>query len=1013
MNRHDAFGGRQRGGLPLSVLLFAALVLPLGIVIWVTGSNLSGAQEHRRTATALIRRTEMLGALGGLYLPGSIEVASLRGLAIVDALGVDRQVAAQYSGLDFDAYIAANRDRFEAALTRLEDVAGGQRIGDPPTLVSDRVAGLRAHLASVRQRSSARLATDAEVQDLRGEVDSLDSALLDSARVGLRAAQRSSAALVALSSSAERAVDVVTSSSSQLLGLFDWTFDRPSPPAFDVQRRAAHQDALVNEFIDDAVGSEAAAMSAVRASPERSAWQSAIEVQLPLLTATSSRIAEVDPQRVKATTELVSAHIAYYARVDDAIGQALQSLLDQAKAEGRSATRGVQRSILALVVAVLSALGATFVIRRQVVGPLGRLARSAGDVSRGVMPEQRLSVTGPTEARAATQAFNELISSLRVVNTAVDELANGQVADTQTAGAVGGPIGQALRQSMSNLSALTARLQHSEALATAIVSTAADSIWTVDEDGRVLSANRAAEQLLGVPAQRQLGWRIAEFLDGREGEAVAITADGEPVPVLVSSSEVDVGDAIVSTVFARNIAERRRLELQLAFQARHDSLTLLPNRSAALERIEQLLEAGSGAAHSAVAVLFIDLDGFKAVNDTHGHSVGDRVLRVAASRLRQVIRQGDFAARLGGDEFVVISAQPNSVAEMVTLGERLIREFERPIVWQETSFTISASVGVAVSEPGDSGAPELIRRADDATYLAKSRGRGRVEEYNASLQAKIEEQSSTELALRQGVRRGDLRLFVQPIVDLRTGRFVGAESLSRWPRRSGRLSAAHEFIAVAERSSLINEVDRWTLYEGCRLLRHWSDIEELAQLSLSVNLSGRHLMDERVLDDIDSAIHEFAVNPHRLHLELTETHILTDIDRARETLAAIDQRGVSIAVDDFGAGYASMTYLREFPAKIVKLDRRFVARAQSDRYDEAIVTAMIGLGSALDMLIIAEGIETQEQLDFVRRVGCDQAQGYFLCDPLPVEQIDTWLIARDLQAWVPDQAEAEPTSIVG
>ncbi len=619
-----------------------------------------------------------------------------------------------------------------------------------------------------------------------------------------------------------------------------------------------------------------------------------------------------------------------------------------------------------------------------IVAPLRRLNRRARDITDGELALEPLPVRGPGDVRTLTRTVNEMLSTLHLVDRQITGLASGSTAPGSIE--VPGAIGVSLRESVEHLADVTHQLHRSEELASAIVEQAVDAIWTVDADGMIRSANTASEHLVGVPAVAQIGRPITDFLDALEGETSVAGYDGKRV--LVASSTIDVDDERLRAVMARDVSERFRLQEQLAHQARHDALTGLPNRHAALEQLEALHGANADA-----AVLFIDIDGFKNVNDTKGHDAGDRVLEIIAERLSRIVRSTDTIARLGGDEFLVLVEGYEDLDHLEAVGRRLIREVELPYEVDGGLFTLSASVGVATIDR-DTSALEAIRRADSAVYLAKAHGRGRVEAFDADLQATIERDAEMELALRRAIPAHELVLHLQPVVDLANDEPCGAEALVRWNRPGVGLVLPGEFIAIAERSSLIFALECWVLERACETVARWRQTDRRCAHRLAVNISGRHLIDGDLMGDLERVLAQTGADPRMLEFELTETQLLEDSERAIEVLTAIRERGITVAVDDFGTGYSSMTYLRDLPVDTLKIDRTFLVGGTSGGEDAALLDAMVTIGRNLNLAVVAEGVETEEQLDHVRRLGCDRAQGHLLARPMALEAAEDHLLGH-------------------
>jgi diguanylate cyclase (GGDEF)-like protein len=470
--------------------------------------------------------------------------------------------------------------------------------------------------------------------------------------------------------------------------------------------------------------------------------------------------------------------------------------------------------------------------------------------------------------------------------------------------------------------------------------------------------------------------------------------DGTAGHALISQSEVWVGDRLIHTVFARDISDRKRFEERLAYQARHDMLTGLPNRLAAIERLDEALDRAHRLGRC-VGVLFVDLDGFKAVNDSRGHAKGDDLLREVATRLRLGLGDSEFVGRLGGDEFLVVT-EGLDVYDLAALGERLVNAVGQPFRTDDDLYVVSASAGAALATVAVDGL-ELIRQADVAVYHAKTKGRGLVVVFDDALQQAVEANAEVELALRTAIIDDELELHYQPIVDLRTGRPWGAEALVRWNRPGHGQLPPDRFIPVAERSALIIDLGRWVITSALHTLAEWQHDPAREHLSMAINISGRHLMEGDLVDDLRVALLASGADPTSLEVELTETHLLADLDRANSVLRSLREWGIKVSVDDFGTGYSSMSYLRQLEIDTIKIDRVFVDRIQHVGYDRTIVEVLLQLASALDLDVVAEGVETAQQLAFLQDRQCGRAQGFHLARPMPLRQINEWMAVWQLE----------------
>ena len=459
-----------------------------------------------------------------------------------------------------------------------------------------------------------------------------------------------------------------------------------------------------------------------------------------------------------------------------------------------------------------------------------------------------------------------------------------------------------------------------------------------------------------------------------------------------------------------DITEGKTLQDRLAHQAFHDPLTGLPNRALfrdrlahALARLERAGEPGetagpyNDAAHAPIAVLMVDLDNFKLINDSLGHDAGDELLVAVAERLRACVRPGDTVARLGGDEFTILLEDLGGVGEAARASERALAAFAAPFAVGRQEIFVTTSIGIALGGSGPSGEPEdLLRAADLAMYGAKRKGKAKFEVFDPSMGAEAHARLGLENDLRRavGAGGGEFRVFYQPKVTLGTGALFGFEALIRWEHPERGLVAPDEFIPLAEETGIIVGVGRWVLGEACRRATAWQDLYPSdPPLTMSVNLSARQFQAPGLVEDVRAALEESGLSPGCLMLEITESVVMDDAPTSAGTLAALKALGVEIAVDDFGTGYSSLAYLKRFPVDFLKIDRSFVDRI-GDPDAEAIVAAMTDLAATLGLRVIAEGVETEEQRAKLQTLGCELAQGYLFSKPLPVPEAARILAAR-------------------
>ena len=476
----------------------------------------------------------------------------------------------------------------------------------------------------------------------------------------------------------------------------------------------------------------------------------------------------------------------------------------------------------------------------------------------------------------------------------------------------------------------------------------------------------------------------------------------DPAPYLIGGVVIGLlviarlGDAL--RLLGESLRERDSLMELLRRQALYDTLTSLPNRGLFSERLAA--DFANRSTDRLLAVLLVDLDDFKEVNDSLGHEAGDALLVAVGQRLRGAIRDGDMAARLGGDEFVI--ALPGCADPLVPIrvAQRVMASLEAPFEIGGHSLTARGSIGVAVAGPNDQSADELVRNADVAMYLAKSRGKGRVEVFEPAMQAAAMTQLQLRTDMAAGIAGGDLRLHYQPIVDLRTGRTVGYEALVRW-LHDGRLVPPNEFISMAELTGLIGPLTDWVVDEACRTTADWGTSGNRPWVS--VNLSSSQLVRPDIVTRFRRALEASGLAPDRLVIEITESSLL-EIEVAKPAVERLSAIGVRVAIDDFGIGYSTLSYLARLPIDIVKIDRSFVVALQHAGPEEAIASAIIALARRLGLVTIGEGIETAAQLDQLAALGCDLGQGFYLGRPVPNEDLRSSPLPRGHRLGLPSLA---------
>jgi diguanylate cyclase (GGDEF)-like protein/PAS domain S-box-containing protein len=455
----------------------------------------------------------------------------------------------------------------------------------------------------------------------------------------------------------------------------------------------------------------------------------------------------------------------------------------------------------------------------------------------------------------------------------------------------------------------------------------------------------------------------------------------------------DVRGIVVSS---RDITERKVLEEQLRHQAFHDSLTDLPNRALFMDRLEHALVLTSRRKRS-IAVLFLDLNNFKLINDSLGHETGDQLLIAVAERLKACLRPEDTVARFGGDEFTILLEDIADESDAIHTAAQIAEELKTPFVLEEREVFTTPSIGIALGTSGKDRPEDLLRQADIAMYQAKNKGEAYYLAADLSMSSRALKRLELENDLRRAIEREEFRVYYQPIVLLENGRTVGMEALVRWEHPERGLLLPFEFVPTAEETGLIVPIEKWVLEVACRQVRAWQEqCPSYPRLMVSVNLYAERFRQPNLVDEVAEALQKTGLHPSSLSLEITESAVMEDEPSPIILLQELAALGVQLAIDDFGTGYSSMSYLKRFPVKFLKIDRSFVEGLEEDPEGRAILSAMIGLAQALNMEAIAEGVENDKQLAQLREMGCEMAQGNYFSEPLSAEAASA-LLAPDLQ----------------
>lgn len=535
-----------------------------------------------------------------------------------------------------------------------------------------------------------------------------------------------------------------------------------------------------------------------------------------------------------------------------------------------------------------------------------------------------------------------------------------------------------------------------------------------DLHGIVTYLNRIAEKMTGWSREEAQGRSVADVLrlidevsraavgstlgvapqkDETSGSAaictncILVRRDGFEVGIESTTTLIRERDETVTGVIVafRDVSAARAKSLEMSHLAQHDVLTDLPNRALFNDRLTQAISLAERQSKQ-LAVLFVDLDHFKKINDSLGHDVGDKLLQSVSGRLKACVRRSDTISRLGGDEFVMLLSQVEHAEDAAISARKILRALAAPHMIDGKSLDINVSIGVSTYPSDGQDAESLMNRADNAMYEAKQRGRNNYQFFRREMHALLAERQSLEADLRCALGRNEFVLHYQPILNLQTGQITGLEALIRWLHPQRGLIYPERFVPVAEECGLILAIGQWVLVEACKQARAWLDAG-FGVVRVSVNVSAAEFGAKDFLSGVRAVLIATGVEPQNLGLELTESVLMHDAEAAVVTLVKLKAMGVQVAIDDFGSGYSSFTYLRRFPSAALKLHQSFVQDIMADPRDAAIVRSMINIGTSLNQRIIAEGVETSAQLKFLRRHGCGEGQGYYFSRPVAAERV--------------------------
>lgn len=629
--------------------------------------------------------------------------------------------------------------------------------------------------------------------------------------------------------------------------------------------------------------------------------------------------------------------------------------------------QGFQAAVASMAIGTLLA----FLIGKSITDPLQDMVRVTQDIAAGDLT-QRLKQVGGTELATLARAFNQMTGQLYL-----------------------------------NL------MRKGELLRYAL-----DPIMTLDEGGRIVEFNDAAERVFLYKRQEVFGLGLAELviaepwrdkllaaiedcasgkpteLVGKWIEIQALRRDGQVFHADFSISCVSVEGVTLFTVMVRDITNRKQMEGQLKYEALHDPLTGLSNRNGFNQWLEESFQRFKQGTGAPFALLFLDFDRFKVINDSLGHDIGDLLLENIARRLQACVRQSDRIARLGGDEFTIVLSNIESIDQATQMCDRIQQKLASPFNLRGHQVSTSASIGVVLSSAEYEESRDILRDADITMYSAKAAGKAQYRVFDAEMGHKAREHLQLEQDLHQALDRQELSLNYQPIVTSGTKTLVGFEALLRWHHtQRGTISPA-QFIPLAEESGAIRSMGLWVLHEGCQQMVKWQEKYPMAVLPcLSVNLSGKQITQSDLVPQIERILHETGFTPEQLKLEITETILMDNFQMAFDQLSALQKLGIQIYIDDFGTGYSSFSYLNQLPIDALKIDRSFISAEGSEGNNWKIVQTILSLAKSMGIDAIAEGVEDADQLAKLTALGCGYLQGYFISKPLDVPSAEAFMVS--------------------
>lgn len=627
------------------------------------------------------------------------------------------------------------------------------------------------------------------------------------------------------------------------------------------------------------------------------------------------------------------------------------------------------------------------------VMPSSGLVLTFSDISLRTNPNYYLQSTPAPQGGYVYETDNQLI---------LDAQSDREMMEKEAAKAVQMAEDLAITREVAENSA-----RHIEAILNAI----SDVLITMDIKGNILTCNHAVENMFGYSPDEIIGKNLLCLLNiihiasqsdienfvtnlKQEDQLKKHSGSGHKkcgteFPVELNIREVNVSGERQFTIVISDVTERQEAEILIRKMALHDSLTGLANRNLLQQRLDEAMRMATRM-EKKISVMFLDLDGFKPVNDMYGHAIGDKLLRIVANRLEKSARETDTVARIGGDEFAIISTNISKEQDVTKAAQRVLDSVRKPIIIEGNSHQIGTSIGISFY-PLDSRDPdELFRMADVALYQAKYSGKNDFRLYNPEMDAKSKKDKQIEIDLEKAIRNDELLLHYQPLLSTIDDSITGAEALIRWQHPEKGMIPPFAFIPIAENSDLMLTLGQKILEMACEQAKIWQDMN-MPEFRVCVNISARQFQSKDFVDTVKGALKKAQLNPNKLELEITEGMVIGDTDAVARKLEILAGLGISLAIDDFGTGYSSLAYLKRFPVHQLKIDRSFINDITEDHDDAAITDAVIRLGHSLGLQVVAEGVETTEQAQILRQKGCDVLQGYFFSKPVPAHEFEQWV----------------------